>query len=132
MKAFIIDDDSLSIYITEYTLKFAGFSENISSFMSAEAALSFLKQSISANTPEMIFLDLNMPVMNGWEFLEELKPYERELMGRCRIYILTSSLDLSDTVKWKDYQLVEGLIHKPIDKEDIDIILSQIKEEKES
>lgn len=67
----------------------------------------------------MVFLGLNMPVMNGWEFLDALAPYEQELRGSCHIYILTSSLALADLEKSKRYNLVAGLIHKLLDSGEI-------------
>lgn len=130
MQTCIIDDDNISVYLTKHILRLAGISDNITSFLSAEKALDFLKQHVSDNLPELIFLDLNMPVMNGWEFLEALSPYEQQLTGKCHIYILTSSLDLSDTVRAKDYAMVSGLIHKPLNQVDVQVILSQIEEEK--
>ncbi len=66
MKIFIIDDDNISIYLTIHGLKSAGFSENISSFLSAEEALQALLQKMATDVPQVIFLDLNMPGMNGW------------------------------------------------------------------
>jgi CheY-like chemotaxis protein len=129
MNTYLIDDDHISNFLTEKALKREGFSNNIASFLSGEEAFAFLVENLAAQIPDVVFLDLNMPVMNGWEFLEALKPYEDQLTGRCHIYILTSSLALSDTARSKDYALVSGLIHKPLDREDIQTILSQLEDE---
>lgn len=129
MKTYLIDDDYISNFLTEHALIKEKFSENITSFLSAEEALDALRQRMPMDIPDVIFLDLNMPVMNGWEFLEALAPHESELLGKCRIYILTSSLALSDTDRAKDYALVSGLIHKPIDREDIKTVMAQIEDE---
>lgn len=129
MKIFIIDDDNISIYLTIHVLKSAGFSENISSFLSAEEALQALLQKMATDVPQVIFLDLNMPGMNGWEFLEALAPYKQQLLGLCRIYVLTSSLDLSDSAKSEEYELVCGFIHKTIDEADIEVICSSLEEQ---
>lgn len=127
MKTFLIDDDYLSNYITEKVLTNGGFSDNITCFLSAEEALSTLKQGMPENVPDVIFLDLNMPGMNGWGFLEALEPYKSELADKCHIYILTSSLILADTDRAKDYELVSGLIHKPLDREYVQVILSELQ-----
>src|SRR5687768_1494672 len=119
MKTYIIDDDDMSIFLTKHCLTQAGFPGIISSFLSAEEALSTIVAEMPTTIPWVIFLDLNMPGMSGWEFLDELAPYKQQLLGRCHIYILTSSLDISDTAKSQEYELVRGLIHKVIKLEDI-------------
>jgi CheY-like chemotaxis protein len=63
----------------------------------------------------VIFLDLNMPEMDGWEFLQALQPRQQELAGRVKIYILTSSLDQQDQQTARDYPLVAGFLLKPFD-----------------
>lgn len=129
MKTYLIDDDTLSVYLTEQLLRAEGFSNAISTFHSAPQALQRLVHDRGEAAPQVVFLDLNMPVMNGWEFLEALAPYQEALLGRCHIYILTSSLALSDLEKSKKYVLVSGLIHKPIDTEEIRAIQSQLRAE---
>ena len=79
--------------------------------------------------PEVIFLDLNMPAMNGWQFLDALAPYADQLRDRCHIFVLTSSLALADMEKAQTYDLVAGLIHKPIDRGEIRAIRAQLQAE---
>lgn len=126
MDTLLIDDDVIGIFLTERLLKREDFSTDINSFSNAEEALAFLEQAPSEEVPRVIFLDLNMPVMNGWEFLEALRPSEKHLLGRCRIYILTSSLAHSDTARVGEFALVAGLIHKPIDAAQIQVVRAQL------
>jgi CheY-like chemotaxis protein len=126
MRTYLIDDDQLGIYLTEQLLRAEGFSNSICTFESAEEALHTLAQG-EEEVPQVVFLDLNMPVMNGWDFLDALAPYEKKLRGSCHIYILTSSLALADLEKSKHYDLVAGLIHKPLDSEEIRAIQSQLE-----
>ncbi|MBF9222878.1 response regulator [Hymenobacter ruricola] len=126
MHTLLIDDDAIGVFLTERLLKRESFSDNITSFGSAEEALNFLRQAPAEELPRVIFLDLNMPVMDGWEFLEALRPQEAQLHGRCRIYILTSSLAQSDTARVDEFGLVAGLIHKPIDSAQIQSVRDQM------
>ena len=128
MKTYLIDDDSLAIYLTELLLRTEGFSNSICTFQSAEEALRTLVAEKKETVPEVVFLDLNMPAMNGWQFLDALAPYEEALRGTCHIYILTSSLALNDLEKAKHYDLVSGLIHKPLDSEEIRAIQAQLED----
>ncbi|MCC9169216.1 response regulator [Pontibacter harenae] len=125
MKIFIIDDDNLSLFLTENLLAFVDATHEIKTFLSGTAALELLQTNGKAAVPDIIFLDLNMPVMDGWDFLEALAPLEPSISERYRIYILTSSLNASDTAKSKEYALVSGLIHKPLKLEDVKILVSQ-------
>jgi CheY-like chemotaxis protein len=129
MTTFLIDDDQIGNYLTESLLRLEGFSDSIRTFESAESALKALQQPGLREVPKVIFLDLNMPVMNGWQFLDALAPYADELRSRCRIFVLTSSLALADMEKARTYDLVTGLIHKPIDSGEIRAIQAQLQEE---
>ncbi|WP_345070552.1 response regulator [Hymenobacter fastidiosus] len=127
MKIYLIDDDDLGIYLTEQLLRVQRFSNSISTFQLARQALDTLVRDTAGDAPQGVFLDLNRPGMNGWQFLDALAPYEAELLGRCHIYILTSSLALSDLAKSREYELVAGPIHKPIDREEIRAIHARLK-----
>ena len=124
MKTYLIDDDDLSVYLTEHLLRVEGFSNCICTFQSAGEALYKLVGQ-QQRVPQIVFLDLNMPLMNGWQFLDALAPHREALRGNCHIYILTSSLALNDLEKSKQYDLVAGLIHKPLDSKEIRAIQSR-------
>lgn len=127
MKTYLIDDDRLGLYLTEQLLRAEGFASTICPFESAREALDTLLHEPPDTMPQVVFLDLNMPLMNGWQFLEALNPYKTQLLGRCFIYILTSSLALTDLEKSRHYDLVAGLIHKPIDSGEIRAIQARLE-----
>jgi len=87
----------------------------IQSFIYASKALEELQN--SANSPDFILLDINMPGMNGWEFLETLQHSEIPPSTLPEIYMLSSSLDPGDQAKARNSVLVKGLISKPLEVE---------------
>ena len=128
MLTYLIDDDHISLYLTEQVLRIEGFSTEIHAFTGVQDALaSFVPRIADGDLPQIVLLDLNMPVLNGWQFLDALRPYESTLLNRCHIYLLTSSLAQADTVKAREYPLVTGIVHKPIDEDDLRTIEDQVK-----
>ncbi|MFT2010450.1 two-component system response regulator [Pontibacter sp. 13R65] len=127
MHVFVIDDDEISTFLAEQVLLEEDETTSISTFASAADALELLTKQAQADVPEMVLLDLHMPEMSGWEFLNALKPYEQYLYGRCHIYILSSSLDQEDEIKASNYTLVSGFLQKPIDPETLQVLFSQLK-----
>jgi CheY-like chemotaxis protein len=132
METLLIDDDSTSVFLTELLLKREQFADAPRSFNSAEPALDYLIEGLPERVPDIIFLDLNMPVMDGWEFLKALRPHEPVLAGRCHIYILTSSMAPSDIDRAREFSLVTRLIHKPLNGKVLHGIRAEIGEQKTS
>lgn len=122
-KVYIIDDDDISIYLTTLVLEQAEFASEICMYTSADDALADLPLSHSAPLPDIILLDLNMPHKSGWDFLDILRPYEETLKGRTDVFILTSSIAVSDQEQSREYPLVRGFLHKPIDEEGLAFIM---------
>lgn len=131
MLTYLIDDDVIGLYLAEQVLRQENFTTDILLFSTAEAALDCLVKHLPTQVPEVIFLDLNMPSMDGWGFLQAIEPYLPMLQHQCRIYILTSSLVLADTVRAQDYSLVAGVLYKPLDAAEIQAIKALLQEETE-
>ncbi|WP_017729700.1 response regulator [Nafulsella turpanensis] len=125
MKVVIIDDEQVSLFLIQQRLIHDGVAteKNVLSFQSAKEALTSLVQH-DKDFPDIILLDLNMPEMDGWKFLKELAAYEPKITGQCRIFILTTSLDVLDEDRAKGHSMVAGFFHKPLSSEDIKKIVS--------
>jgi CheY-like chemotaxis protein len=124
MLTYLIDDDSVSLFIADQMLRFEGFEGTILTFDSNEKALDHLLTHLTVELPRFILLDLNMPLIDGWSFLDALVPHTASLQGQCDIYLLTSSLAWADTAKAKSYGLVKSIIHKPLNEEHVASIIA--------
>lgn len=131
MTVYIIDDDPFSLFLGKYLLSLESGIREIKAFESAQQAFFQLKNTPPANYPEVVLLDLNMPVLDGWGFLDALTGFDGKLAERCSVYILTSSLESTDLSKARNYPIVSGLIQKPLSREDVKLILSPLEPEEE-
>ncbi|MCC9166626.1 response regulator [Pontibacter harenae] len=113
---YIVDDDKISTFLTEHILE--GFSKELKCFSSAEAALEEIitVEAERKTHPFVVFLDLNMPIMDGWDFLEAISLKQERLKNRCKIVILTSSIDEEEKRRSAEYNLVLKFLSKPLDK----------------
>ncbi|WP_462247339.1 response regulator [Ekhidna sp.] len=111
-KILLVDDDPIFLTLAELAIKKESDKVEIFKAMNGEEAINFLK----GQSVDIIFLDLNMPVMNGWEFLDALPQIEN--WGK-QVYVLTSSIDPSDQRKADENPLVTSMLEKPLDKDKI-------------
>jgi two-component system, chemotaxis family, chemotaxis protein CheY len=122
-EVLIIDDDPINNLICEKILQIKGISSNSFSFTSASKALEFLGQ-IKGETPAAILLDLNLPEVDGWQFLEKFKL----LNIKTPIFILTSSIDPRDKNRSETYKDVKGFFTKPLIDGSLEIIRDTINQ----
>ncbi|WP_242928723.1 response regulator [Pontibacter vulgaris] len=127
-RVVLIDDDQVNNFVCESIIKNEKFAEEVISFEWAEEALSFLKEATEkapASFPELIFLDINMPGMDGWSFIDEYRKLPEEVTGRCNLFMLSSAVDRKDIVSAKSLEEVKDFFSKPLSPE----ILEFIKDE---
>ena len=128
---WLIDDDFLFRTCAEMMIRDEGFARNIHLVESGFKALEMLekKNFNSVRHPELIFLDINMPVLNGWDFMDTI--IERKIVNfkRTRIYILSSSIDKDDYQKANTYEQISGFIPKPLTPENIVDVIKRIDAE---
>lgn len=121
----IIDDDEIYQFTTKRMIEKTQLVKKILVFSDAEKALEFIDSTISnsEDTPEIILLDINMPMMDGWEFLEKYIQIQPKLAKKIIIYMISSSLDKRDIAKAKEISEITDYIVKPISTEQIKEIL---------
>lgn len=116
-KICLIDDDKMQHWLNGKIIHNIDQTIEIYNYSNAESALNDLKN--NAIKPDIIFLDINMPMMDGWEFLEEASTQNLEIP----IQMLTSSIDKNDYEKARKYEVVKGFLHKPLKQETLESIL---------
>ena len=116
---FIIDDDRLSNFLVEKIIRHLLPFVTIQSYIKPRFALITLEEIIEKKEkfPDVIFLDLNMPVLNGWDFLKELQKFPKQALANCKIYILSSSIIESDIARSRSFTIISDFISKPLSHE---------------
>ncbi len=118
MKFLLIDDNQIDILIHNKVLKRINQNYKIVSKYSASEALEHLKEMIHVNNfeqwPDCILLDLNMPLMDGFDFMAELSKIPGDIISNTTIYVVTSSMNPKDKEKSFQYKNVKSFIEKPL------------------
>jgi hypothetical protein len=121
----LVDDDDVFVFLTTKAIEQTNLVDLIKVFGNGLDALNFLKENknnVDA-LPEIILLDLSMPIMNGWQFLEEYTKLNPTIGKKITIYICSSSISPDDVTRAKTISEVSDYIIKPITKDKlIDLI----------
>jgi len=117
--ACIIDDDKIYVNLVKKIIEIKHLSENLLIFKNGLEALEYFKVILTNMTeeklPDIIFLDLNMPVMDGWEFLGEFIKIKNNFDKKITLYVVSSSIDPRDLERAKSFNLVTDYLIKPIE-----------------
>ena len=114
----LVEDDPITIMVCDRIIKMTSFAEKVKSCENGKIGLDYLAGLTEGSpTPTIIFLDINMPVMNGWDFLEEFEKIKSRFDSLPRIYLLSSTVDPEDYKKAQKFTLVQDFISKPLSKE---------------
>jgi len=110
-----IDDDKEFNLITEYTIKNGNLNADVHTFLDPADGLDFIR-----NIPPdeghdfIVLLDINMPTLSGWDVLDKIKTFSKDIQDRLRIFIMSSSINPSDKEMADNNLLVSGYIEKPL------------------
>lgn len=122
----LIDDNEIDNFINQKMLEGTNFAEKIFVYSSGKSALEYFKnigqdqQMIKNMMPDFIFLDLNMPVIDGFQFLDEFKGINLKSGNMTRICILTTSINPADRVRSEESKFVVDFLNKPLTEEILD------------
>ena len=127
-----VDDDPITLMLCKMVISKSSFAKEIITAQNGEEAINYFDELKLNNLgaeikkyPSLVFLDLNMPVMDGWEFLDQFSKDEyTAFFKNTKVIVLSSTIDPKDIEKSKTYPMVIDFLSKPITKD----ILEELKE----
>jgi len=122
VSVLLVDDDEINNFISIKLIKKALLNTEIMACLNGKFAIDQLveiQRNDPAKLPDYILLDINMPIMNGWEFLDEYKRLNIDPSGKTKIFIISSSVFSNDINKARSYPLVKDFISKPLNVDKI-------------
>lgn len=124
---WIIDDDEIFQFTAQKYLELKNAAEKATSFTNGHEAMNHLQQIVHEpdDLPDVILLDINMPVFDGWQFIKEFARMQKALKKRVLVYLTTSSIDQADFDKAKGISIITGYIVKPLNEDKINDIVKQ-------
>ncbi|NAY92255.1 response regulator [Muricauda sp. JGD-17] len=126
-RACIIDDDPIHQYGMKILMKKLNFTEEILVFHDGQEAIDALLDLLNTGgqLPSVIFLDLNMPIKDGWGFLDDFVKIPHHNREQVTIYMVSSSINPSDRQRAETYEMVSNYIVKPVDEDQLREILRE-------
>lgn len=129
---WLVDDDELSNFVNERIIKTEQFAGAIVTFTNAGEALTALNTAGGQQgyaVPDIIFLDMDMPGLDGWDFLEAFKQLPVSITKKTRLYMLSSSIYENDAQRARQYECLSDFISKPLTPEGLKVISENLLSE---
>jgi len=122
----LVDDDSIFQFTATRLIESAKLAKEILHFENGNEALQYLEKN-AANSdllPDFLFLDINMPIVDGWMFLEDFEILKTKLVKEFPIYMVSSSIDPRDMSRAREFSEVKDFVIKPVTIERFSELLS--------
>lgn len=120
----IVDDSKLDCFIAEKIIKNTGKSESIRSFQVGKDALEYIRNTgADESVHTIVLVDIQMPIMTGFEFVEEFEKLPLHITSNYTIYIISSSINDNDLNRVHNYRSIRQFLNKPINSNNLAILL---------
>ncbi len=120
----VIDDSKLDCFIAEKIIRNTGKCDVIRSFLRASDALEYIRETKpDENAHTIILVDIQMPIMNGFEFVEAFENLPGNVVNNYSVYIISSSINENDLAKVHNYKSIKQFLNKPITSNNLSVLL---------
>jgi CheY-like chemotaxis protein len=123
MELFIVDDDLIQRMIVSKMIKMIDPTLVITQCENGKIGLDMLEKHSNSTQKIIVLLDINMPILDGWGFLDQIEKSNFYNLHQLSIHIVSSSIDESDISKASEYGFVKSFLHKPLSREDLSKVL---------
>lgn len=129
-KVMLIDDTEVDSFISKRILTSTQFSNEITEFNSAQKALDYLVENahLPHALPQVIFIDIHMPAMDGFDFIEKFNMLPPIVLKYCKLIMLSASADSVDHEKIKSYRSILKFLPKPLTKNELQALNMELSE----
>lgn len=126
----IVDDNKMMQHSHSTMLQRMGVCQNFEFASNGKEAMKYLRYCLEKKNerlPDLILMDLHMPIMNGWQFLEEYRKLSSQIKKTISVFVLSSSIDKGEIIRVKNSPVVLDFIAKPLAKEDVEMIATTLE-----